>query len=44
VELQKEGFDPSSIPEPLYFFIEKKGYIRLTPEIYGEIVAGRAKL
>jgi fatty-acyl-CoA synthase len=44
VELQKEGFNPSEIAEPVYFFVENKGYVRCTPEIYGEIVAGKAKL
>lgn len=44
VELQKEGFDPKTISENLYFFVENKGYVPLTPELYDQITAGKAKL
>lgn len=42
--VQKEGFNPSTISVPLYFYDEQKGYIPLTPQVYQEIIAGRAKL
>lgn len=42
--VQKEGFNPSTISEPLYFYDEQKGYIPLTPQVYQEIIGGRAKL
>ena len=38
-QLQKEGFDPSTINDPLYFLDPEKGiYVQLTPELYKEIV------
>jgi hypothetical protein len=42
--LQKDGFDPAKCAQPLYFYIEGKGYVPLTPAVYGEIVGGRARL
>ncbi|MDD3268908.1 MAG: long-chain-acyl-CoA synthetase [Syntrophomonadaceae bacterium] len=44
-KLQKEGFDPSLIKDPLYFFDpEKNAYLQLTMEKYEDIVAGRIRL
>lgn len=38
-QLQKEGFDPSIISDPLYFLDpEQKVYIPLVPELYAKIV------
>lgn len=38
-QLQKEGFDPSAISDPLYFLDPDRGvYVELTPEIYSKIV------
>ena len=44
VDLVREGFDPSAIADPLYFFDPETGkYERLTPERYADIVAGRIR-
>ena len=38
-QLQKEGFDPSVIKDPLYFLHPDKNiYVELTPELYDQIV------
>ena len=44
VELVKEGFDPRTIKDPLYF-IEPvhAGYVPLTPELYDRIMAGEVR-
>ncbi|KAJ3335925.1 hypothetical protein HDU93_004072 [Gonapodya sp. JEL0774] len=44
VELQNAGFDPSKIPERMYFYDERKGYVRLTKELYQGIIGGKARL
>eukprot|EP00002_Diphylleia_rotans_P019437 TRINITY_DN3762_c0_g4_i1.p1 TRINITY_DN3762_c0_g4~~TRINITY_DN3762_c0_g4_i1.p1 ORF type:complete len:641 (-),score=136.07 TRINITY_DN3762_c0_g4_i1:1512-3434(-) len=45
VELVKEGFDPISIKDKLYFADAKNAtYIPLTPDIHQEICKGKAKL
>jgi fatty-acyl-CoA synthase len=45
VDLVREGFDPASIADPLYYFDADSGrYERLTAERYAQIVEGRAKL
>jgi hypothetical protein len=43
--VQKDGFNPATITEPLYFYVEAKGgYVPLTQQVYNEIVGGKAKL
>ena len=45
IELQKEGFDPSSIAEPLFVRDAASGrYVALTPDLYAGICAGSVKL
>ena len=44
VELVKEGFDPSAIADPLYWFNPaSERYERLDAAAYAEIVSGRVK-
>ncbi|HKP60102.1 MAG TPA: long-chain-acyl-CoA synthetase [Polyangiales bacterium] len=44
-ELQKEGYDPRQITDPLYFFDAKSGkYVSITPEIYDSIAHGQLAL
>jgi fatty-acyl-CoA synthase len=44
VELVKEGFDPSTISDPLYWYDSATGhYERLNAPRYADIVAGRVK-
>ena len=45
VELVKEGFDPSALPDPVYWLNPASGgYEKLTPAIYAEIVEDRVKI
>jgi fatty-acyl-CoA synthase len=45
VDLVRQGFDPSAIADPLYFFDAEGGcYERLTAERHADIVEGRVKL
>ncbi len=45
VELVKDGFDPSTLPNPVYWLNpETQTYEKLTPAIYAEIVEDRIKL
>jgi fatty-acyl-CoA synthase len=45
IELQKEGFDPSAISDPLYVREAATGqYVALTPALYRNICEGNAKL
>ncbi|KAI9012415.1 hypothetical protein DFJ74DRAFT_683820 [Hyaloraphidium curvatum] len=43
-QAQKEGFDPTTLSEPLYFYEEGTGYVPLTANLYRTIIAGKAKL
>jgi acyl-CoA synthetase (AMP-forming)/AMP-acid ligase II len=44
-DLQKEGYDPRQIDDPLYFFDAKRGkYVPVTPELYDTIANGRLPL
>jgi fatty-acyl-CoA synthase len=44
VDLVRQGFDPSAIPDPLYVFDATVGrYERLTPERYRDILDGKVK-
>ena len=44
-KLQKEGFNPREIGDPLYFVDNKSStYIPLTQELYDKIVNGQLKL
>ena len=45
VDLVREGFDPSTIADPIYFLDPSSGrYELLTPARYADIVEGRVKL
>jgi fatty-acyl-CoA synthase len=45
VELVKEGFDPSAIADPIYWYDSATGvYERLDATRYADIIAGRVKL
>jgi fatty-acyl-CoA synthase len=45
IELQREGFDPSLITDPVYVHEANAGlYVRLTPELYRAICDGKMKL
>jgi fatty-acyl-CoA synthase len=44
VELQKEGFDPETIADPLFVRDAQGVYIALTKERYGDICSGAVKL
>jgi len=45
VDLVRQGFDPSAIADPLYFLDSVSGkYEPLTPQAYGEILAGNIRL
>ncbi len=45
VDLVKEGFDPAKIADPLYFDHPKLGkYVRLTAELYEQIVGGKVRV
>ncbi|XP_053147766.1 long-chain fatty acid transport protein 6 isoform X1 [Hemicordylus capensis] len=44
-QLVGEGFNPSAISDPLYFFdSSKKSYVLLTKELHDEILSGQVKL
>ena len=44
VDLVREGFDPASIADPLYFFDPESGrYERLTAARHADILEGRVK-
>ncbi len=45
IELQKEGFDPAGVSDPLYVREAASGrYVTLTPELYRDICDGKVKL
>jgi fatty-acyl-CoA synthase len=45
VDLVREGTDPTTIADPLYFLDpDSEKYERLTPQRYADIIAGRVKL
>jgi fatty-acyl-CoA synthase len=42
VDLQKQGFDPAQIDEPLFVRRDAtRTYVPLTPDVFDEIQAGR---
>jgi acyl-CoA synthetase (AMP-forming)/AMP-acid ligase II len=44
-DLQKEGFDPSAVADPIYFrHPAKDEYVRLEPALHAELSAGKLKL
>lgn len=45
VELVKEGFDPETISDPIFFFDPReKQFVRLTKDLYNDIQSGSLKL
>jgi fatty-acyl-CoA synthase len=45
IELQKEGFDPSLISDPLYYRDAATGrYVKLTRSLYDDVCKGRTKI
>jgi len=45
IELQKQGFDPTAITDPIYVRdLGTGGYSRLTPSLYDDICNGKTKL
>ena len=45
VELQKQGFNPSLVADPIFVRDAETGrYSKLTPELYEDICAGKTKL
>ena len=44
-ELQKQGFDPRQVVEPLYLFHPAlDAYVELTPELHDALIAGQLKM
>jgi fatty-acyl-CoA synthase len=44
-ELQREGFDPTQVRDPLYFDDPRAGaYVLLDAPLHAEIIAGRIRL
>ena len=44
-ELQKEGFDPDIVKDPLYFFDRAQTtFVPLTRELYEDIIEGRRRI
>ena len=44
VELQREGFDPERVSDPLYFRDDERGaYLPLTDELYARLLAGELR-
>ena len=44
-ELQSEGFNPTVIRDPMFFFDGKTGqYVPLTLELYDDIIKGQIRL
>jgi fatty-acyl-CoA synthase len=45
VELVKEGYDPRTVADPLYFLdpVDSQ-YVALTPELYDRLTAGEVRL
>ncbi|MBW2281492.1 MAG: long-chain-acyl-CoA synthetase [Deltaproteobacteria bacterium] len=45
VDLQREGFDPSVVSEPLYVRDDVKGaYVQLTPEVHAAVLSGSLRV
>jgi fatty-acyl-CoA synthase len=44
IDLQKEGFDPSVVKDPLFVLTPKDNYEKLTPQVYQDIESGRLAL
>ncbi|XP_035205863.1 long-chain fatty acid transport protein 1-like [Stegodyphus dumicola] len=45
VDLQKEGFDPSIVKDPLYYLNKKlNAYVKLDTEVYSDICSGRIRI
>jgi fatty-acyl-CoA synthase len=45
IDLVKDGFDPSRGPDPIYFNDpQRKAFVRIDPELYREINAGKIRL
>ena len=45
VDLQREGFDPDAIKEPLYVRDDgARAYVPLTPERYQAVMAGKLRI
>jgi fatty-acyl-CoA synthase len=45
VDLVKEGFDPATIADPIYFLSsEERAYLRLDKALYAEIQNGKVRL
>jgi acyl-CoA synthetase (AMP-forming)/AMP-acid ligase II len=45
VDLQKQGYDPARVQDPLYLLHpEQDAYVALTPELYAAISSGRLRL
>lgn len=39
---RREGYDPMTVKDPLYFYDEKKtSYVRLTNELYQDVISGK---
>jgi hypothetical protein len=45
VDLQREGYDPSRVKDPLYFYdMTKSAFVPLDEKLYGDILEGRIRL
>ena len=45
VDLVSDGFDPAKVSDPIWFdHPGEKQYVRVTPELYADIQAGKFKL
>lgn len=44
LDLQKEGYNPNTVPDEIYYLTNKGQYARLTPTIYEQILSGEIRL
>jgi fatty-acyl-CoA synthase len=45
VELAREGYDPSQVPDPIYFNDQsQRGFVRLDPGLYDRLCAGELRI
>lgn len=44
VDLQKQGYNPNVVKDPLYYLNGKHGYQRLDANVYEDIISGRIRL
>jgi hypothetical protein len=44
MDLDRDGFDPNAVKDPLFFYDENSGFVPITPELRDKLTSGAVRV